>query len=283
MQTFTTPDALAAQCHDWFRAQARTALVPTMGALHAGHASLLDHARRTADTVIVSIFVNPTQFSAGEDLDAYPRALEADAATAQAHGADALFAPTVEAMYLPGHATWVETPRLAAGLCGASRPGHFRGVCTVVAKLLTLTLPTLAVFGEKDWQQLTIIRRMTQDLHLPTQIVGRPTVREADGLAMSSRNAYLAPEERRQAPALFQGLEQAKALVDAGEEDPDVLRRRVGAFYAEALPLGRLEYLEFVHPETLEPCATVTGPVLAAVAMRLGKARLIDNLLLVSA
>ncbi len=263
------------------RRQGRTvALVPTMGFFHAGHVSLMQWARAHADVVLCSLFVNPTQFGPAEDLSSYPRDLERDARLAAEAGVDALFCPEPGTMYAPDHGTWIEVPELAAPLCGATRPIHFRGVCTVVAKLFHLTTPHLAVFGEKDWQQLAIIRRMVRDLDFEVQIVGRPIVREADGLAMSSRNKYLTAEERRAAPHLHAGLQRLQQLVDAGERDAAVLASELRSWYGQHLAVGAEDYISLVHPETLVPASRLEGPTLAAVAWRLGKARLIDNLLL---
>lgn len=251
-----------------------------MGYLHAGHESLIKKARRDGDKVIVSVFVNPSQFGPNEDLAAYPRDFEHDAATAERLGADILFAPEPSAMYDPGHATWVEVPEMANTMCGLSRPVHFRGVCTVVAKLFMLTLPTFAYFGQKDWQQLAILRRMARDLNIPVTLVGCPTVREESGLALSSRNAYLTPEEHAAAPHLQAGLQLAKRLADSGETDPAKLDAAVRAYWAENMPMGDVDYLVFVHPDTLADLAAIDGPAMTAAAVRLGKARLIDNLLL---
>lgn len=273
-------DILRQQCQSW-RAQGLTvALVPTMGFLHAGHLSLFDHARTLADRLVVSIFVNPTQFGPGEDLDRYPRDLPRDLELARAHGVDLVFAPEANAMYHPDHATWVDVPELGQGLCGASRPGHFRGVCTVVAKLFGLVRPHVAVFGEKDWQQLAILRRMTRDLELGVEIVGRAIFREEDGLAMSSRNVHLSPEERAQAPAIRQGLLLVQAAVRAGELDVGRLGLIFSQHLAGALPAARIDYARFVHPQSLAPVARVDESALLAVAVFLGRVRLIDNILL---
>lgn len=263
------------------RARGRvTALVPTMGFLHEGHASLIRWAAANADTVYVSVFVNPTQFGPGEDLEAYPRDPERDVALAEACGARAVFMPDPGAIYAPDHCTWVEVPPLARHLCGASRPVHFRGVATVVSILLHLALPHVAVFGRKDWQQLAVLKRMARDLHLPCRIEGRPIVREADGLALSSRNVYLGPAERAQAPELHAGLLHAGALARAGQRDAAALKAAIAAHYAEHVPAGEVDYIEIVDPENVQPVATLEGPALAAVAVRLGRARLIDNELL---
>lgn len=236
--------------------------------------------RELGTRLVVSLFVNPAQFGPGEDLGAYPRNFTRDCEIAEAQEADALFAPEPESMYPPGHVTWVEVPQLAQGLCGKSRPTHFRGVCTVVLKLLNLVRPDFAVFGEKDWQQLAIIRAMVRDLDVSTAIISVPIVRESDGLALSSRNVYLNEAERRQAPAIQAGLKLARDLVRSGEQEAARIRAAVLGYWQENLPDARLDYLSFVHPETLAELDTVTGPALLACAVFLGRARLIDNILL---
>lgn len=280
MEIISDPTTFQERCRSWREKGQSLALVPTMGAFHQGHLSLMRHARPLADKVAVSLFVNPAQFGPREDLSAYPRDLDRDARLAREAGTDLLFTPAAGAMYAPDHATWVDVPDLARGLCGRSRPGHFRGVATVVAKLLLLALPRAAVFGEKDWQQLAVIRRMVRDLHIPVRIEGHAIVREADGLAMSSRNAYLTPEERAMAPALSQGLRQARAWVREGLSEARVLAERLALFYAGNLALGRVDYIEVVDPASLEPVEDLRGPALLAVAVHLGRARLIDNMLL---
>lgn len=228
----------------------RIALVPTMGALHAGHLSLVEAARREADRVWVSIFVNPTQFDDPRDLDAYPRTWEADLRACRGAGVDGVFAPGAGEMYPEGADTVVEVGRLSEPLCGASRPGHFRGVATVVTKLLLATKPHVAVFGEKDWQQLAVIRRMVRDLNLDVRILGAPTLREADGLAMSSRNLRLDPEARRQAVVLVRALDAAEALVRQGCRRASDVLSRVRDEIARA-PLAEIDYAELRDPETL--------------------------------
>lgn len=280
MQILNTTQEMQSLCRGWRAEGASVALVPTMGYYHAGHMDLMRHARALADKLVVSLFVNPAQFGPGEDLAAYPHDLERDSAIARELGVDALFTPTPDVMYAPDHATWVTVPDLARGLCGASRPIHFRGVCTVVLKLFMLVCPEVAVFGEKDWQQLAIIRRMVRDLNLPVRIEGRPTVREEDGLALSSRNVYLTSEERAQAPEIRGGLLLAREMVRQGEYRVPLLTQAVLRRWAEALPLGRLDYLSVVHPESLESLDAVDGSALMACAVRMGKARLIDNILL---
>lgn len=280
MDLITSPQTLRDTCRAWSRAGLSLALVPTMGYLHEGHMSLIDEARRRAQRLVVSIFVNPAQFGPNEDLDRYPRDLPRDLSLAEAHGADLVFAPEPGAMYAPDHATWVEVPELAKGLCGASRPVHFRGVCTVVLKLLNLVRPDVAVFGQKDWQQLAILRRMARDLDLDAQLVGMPIHREADGLAMSSRNVYLTPEERAKAPAIRQGLVKVRDAAAAGERDVETLGRMFRDHLARALPGARMDYADFVHSESLAPVARVDAATLFAVAVFVGKVRLIDNILL---
>jgi pantoate--beta-alanine ligase len=248
-----------------------------MGYLHAGHASLMGLARARAEKVVASVFVNPTQFGPGEDLAAYPRDLEHDAAVAEEAGVDVLFAPPAEAMYVPEAATWVEVPELSRHLCGASRPIHFRGVCTIVAKLFLLTTPSLAVFGEKDWQQLAVIRRMTADLGFPVQIIGAPIVREADGLARSSRNVNLTPTERAEAVHLNKGLSLAAARAAAGERDAGRILAEVRAYFGTHIPSGTVDYLECVQPEVISPLTRLDGPALFATAVQFSRARLIDN------
>lgn len=267
-------------CQAW-RGQGRSiALVPTMGYYHAGHAALMRYARAHADRLVVSLFVNPAQFGPEEDLAAYPRDFERDAATARSLGVDALFAPAPDAMYAPDHATLVSVPALSGGLCGVARPTHFQGVCTVVLKLFLLITPHVAVFGEKDWQQLAVIKRMTRDLNVPVRVEGRPIVREDDGLAMSSRNVYLAEAERAQAPEIRRGLLLARDMARRGEADVRRLRQAVLKYWDERLPLGRPDYLSVVDADSLEPRDGVGPGTLMACAVRVGKARLIDNVML---
>jgi pantoate--beta-alanine ligase len=258
----------------------RIAFVPTMGALHAGHVSLLDEARKHGDQLVLSIFVNPAQFGPKEDLSRYPRPFEADLAKAAAAGVDVVFAPTPEEMYPRGYQTYVEVRKLADGMCGASRPGHFTGVATVVVKLFNIVHPHVAFFGEKDYQQLQIIRRMARDLDLPVVVVGMPIVREPDGLALSSRNAYLSAEERRRALALSAALAAARAKFAEGERDA----ARVRGAAAEVLETTqdiRIDYLDLRDAETLEPLSgAIERPAVLAVAAFVGTTRLIDNALL---
>jgi pantoate--beta-alanine ligase len=261
------------------RDRTRIALVPTMGALHAGHLSLIEIAHRHADKVVASVFVNPAQFDRADDFARYPRDLESDGALLAAAGVDVLFAPAANEIYPAGAQTFVTVEDLARPLCGMHRPGHFRGVATVVLKLFTIVQPHVAVFGEKDYQQLALVRRMTTDLHLDIDIVGAPIVREADGLAMSSRNRHLAAAERTAARCLARALDAAEARVAGGERDPETLVR-VAATEIAREPLARVEYAALVDPETLAPVDVVDGRAVLALAVWIGNTRLIDNRLL---
>jgi len=277
--------AAARAAQTWARAERdagkRVGLVPTMGALHRGHLSLIERARAECGAVAVSIYVNPLQFGPSEDYRAYPRDREKDAALADSAGCDLLFVPPDGEIHPPGHRTFVEVQGMQDVLCGRSRPGHFRGVATVVAKLFTIVRPDVAFFGEKDAQQVRIIRRLERDLHLGVEIVSCPIVREADGLALSSRNAYLKDAERRAAPVLHRALSAAADRARTGETDA----ARLVALLRDTIvsePLARLDYAEAVDGETLEP-VTAAGPgTLLAVAAWFGRARLIDNITLVS-
>ena len=251
------------------------ALVPTMGALHAGHVSLVERAGVIADHVAASIFVNPMQFGEGEDFESYPRGEERDLEILEAAGCELLWAPEPGEMYPDGFATTVSVSGVSEGLCGGTRPGHFDGVATVVAKLLNQVRPDFALFGEKDYQQLTVIRRLARDLDLGVEIVGMPTVREADGLALSSRNAYLSEDERRRAAALPAALNEAATAMAAGEEVSDALGG-VEAALIEA-DFAMVDYVELRDAETLEPVDTIARPARLLVAARIGTTRLIDN------
>lgn len=257
------------------RAARPVVLVPTMGALHHGHAALIRRARKLAGSdgcVVVSIFVNPTQFGPSEDFSKYPRTLASDQALCREAGADLIFHPDVSAMYASDASVFIDESRLSDGLCGASRPGHFRGVCTVVAKLFLIVQPEIAVFGQKDWQQLAVIRRMVRDLDFPVKIVGHPTVRESDGLATSSRNRYLTPEERLAAPGIYKALRTAAAA----KTPAAVLRTATRAL--AAIPGARIDYVQLVDSETLEPVRNLKRSTTLATAVFLGRARLIDNI-----
>jgi len=276
LPTVRTPGALRARVRTWRQAGQRIALVPTMGALHEGHRSLVRMARRQAERVVASIFVNPKQFGAGEDLERYPRQEEADVRALAEEGCDLVYAPGPEAMYPPGFATTVDVAGVSEPLDGASRPGHFAGVATVVAKLLIQCGPDVAVFGEKDWQQLQVIRRLARDLDLPVEVLAAPTARAPDGLALSSRNAYLDAAQRRVAPGLNAvGLDTAAALAMGG----DVGRLEAAGWAAlERLGFGPVDYFEVRQAETLERFAGgIDGPARLFAAAWLGGTRLIDN------
>lgn len=253
--------------------------VPTMGYLHEGHLSLVRAARAENAHAIVSVFVNPTQFGPGEDYERYPRDEERDLALLQAEQVDAAFVPPVEEIYPAGDATFVEVAHLTERLEGAHRPGHFRGVTTVVAKLLNIVQPRRAYFGQKDAQQLLVVRRMVRDLHLDVEIVGLPTVREPDGLALSSRNAYLTPKEREAALVLFRALRRAEELFAAGERGGEALRAAMREVIARE-PLARVDYVSVADAESLEELERIEGPALASLAVRIGGTRLIDNVIL---
>ncbi len=275
----TTLDALREAVGAARRSGGRVGLVPTMGALHEGHLSLVRAATRECDFIVVSIFVNPSQFGPAEDLAKYPRALEADLDSLAPCGANVVFAPSDAEVYRPGHATWVTVGGPAEPLEGSLRPGHFRGVATVVLKLLLMAQPDAAYFGQKDYQQLLVIRRMVADLDVPVEVRACPIVREPDGLAMSSRNAYLSPAARRRAAALSAGLARAEALVAAGERDAEAVARQVREALQAAAPI-EIDYVALVHPETLEPVARIDGPTVALLAVRIDGTRLIDNAML---
>lgn len=253
-------------------------LAPTMGALHEGHLSLVRASRAECGFTVVTIYVNPSQFGPKEDFARYPRALEADLELL-AGAADLVFVPRDEEVYPLGYATWVEVGAVAAPWEGACRPGHFRGVATIVLKLLTMVGPDVAYFGQKDYQQALVIRRMAVDLNLPLSIRVCPIVREADGVAMSSRNRYLGPDERRQAGALFKSLQLAAELVGQGDRDAAGIAERMRRTILAAGP-ARIDYIAIADPETLEPVETIQGPAVAALAVKIGNTRLIDNMLL---
>lgn len=275
MEHLTSIAAVRERVRAWRREGHRVGFVPTMGALHAGHCSLVEAARRECGRVLASVFVNPTQFGPSEDLSKYPRDLAGDMAKLEAAGCHALFTTTPDEMYPPGFATWVTVEGLTDGLCGRSRPGHFRGVTTVVTKLFNVVQPDDAFFGEKDRQQLQVLRRMTQDLDLPVRVHGCPIVREPDGLAMSSRNLYLSPDDRARAVALSRGLRDARAAYARGERDPAELERVVRAALDAAQ--ARVDYVEVVDLATMKPTPQATDDTVIAVAAFVGATRLIDN------
>ncbi|MBO4368661.1 MAG: pantoate--beta-alanine ligase [Desulfovibrio sp.] len=280
MQIIHTKAELRSLCDQRHKEGKSICLVPTMGYYHAGHMDLMRSGRTLADTLVVSLFVNPTQFGPNEDLESYPTDKTKDASIAEQCGCDLLFMPEPSEMYAQDHSTWVDVPEMGKLLCGASRPIHFRGVCTIVLKLFTLTHAEYAVFGQKDWQQQAILKRMVRDLDVPITITTRPTVREDDGLALSSRNVYLSGEERGEAPHIFAGLKLAASMAANGERNPICLRDAVLQYWAKNIPHGRLDYLTIVDPETLQTQSDLTRPSIMACAVRLGSARLIDNILL---
>lgn len=251
------------------------ALVPTMGALHEGHMSLVKKAKTLADHVVVSIFVNPTQFGPNEDFDAYPRDEQKDGAMLAEAAVSILWAPDVSVMYPPGHVTHVEVAELGADFCGAARPGHFDGVATIVSKLLNQVRPDIAIFGEKDWQQLAIIRQFVRDLDFPVDIIGAPIARAADGLALSSRNAYLTPQQRSDAVHLSQALNHAAQAIAAGENVASVLAEAEQAIIAGGF--DSVDYLALTNKDTLARLDQYSGPARLLAAARMGKTRLLDN------
>jgi len=253
--------------------------VPTMGYLHEGHLSLIRIARKRCDLLVVSIFVNPTQFGPNEDLNSYPRDFERDSKLCEEEGVDVIFAPSAEEMYPDGYSTWVEVKGpVTEVLCGAFRPGHFRGVTTVVAKLFNIVQPHFAVFGQKDAQQLVVIKKMTRELNFPVEIVAAPTVREKDGLAMSSRNEYLNENERKVAPKIYQSLILAKNMLLSGERDTEKIKNEMRKFL-ESAKLIKIQYIDIVDADTLKPLKNAQGRVMVALAAFLGRARLIDNII----
>lgn len=279
MITLTTRAELRSACEQARARGERVGLVPTMGYFHEGHRSLMRAARATTDFVVVTLFVNPTQFGPSEDLAAYPRDVSADTAAAAAEGTAALFVPTTDEMYTPDAVTTVHVARITEGMCGAARPVHLDGVATIVTKLFAIVGPCTAIFGRKDAQQLAVIRRLVADLDLPVEVVGAPIVREPDGLALSSRNAYLGADERRAATVLFRALAAATELVVGGARSAQVVGGRVRDEVA-AEPLVELEYVEVRNGSSLEPVDELNGTVLIAIAARVGTARLIDNVTL---
>lgn len=270
------------EMQEWSDARRRNgatiAVIPTMGYLHEGHLSLIDTARRSgADTIVVTIFVNPTQFGPNEDFAKYPRDFERDAKLCESKQVDAVFAPEAEEMYPEDSSTWVIEEKLSQGLCAKTRPTHFRGVTTVVSKLFLATLPHIAVFGQKDGQQARVIKRMVRDLNFPIRIVISPIIREADGLALSSRNKYLSEEEHRNALSLSRGLMKLKAEIESGRTDLAALLAELRASIEAAS--GSVDYIEAVDAETLEPIEKISGSMMFPVAVYFGKTRLIDNIL----
>ncbi|MFK5926385.1 MAG: pantoate--beta-alanine ligase [Desulfuromusa sp.] len=257
-------------------AGATISFVPTMGFLHQGHVSLLEEGRKQGDLLILSIFVNPTQFGQGEDFEDYPRDFQQDSELAHQAGVDIIFAPTAAEMYPQGYATYVDVEGITETLCGASRPGHFRGVCTVVSKLFNIIHPQVAFFGNKDFQQLAVIKRMTLDMNMPVEILGLPIFREADGLALSSRNVYLTPDQRRQALILSQSLEKAKQLVTSGETDCAEIISQLEKNISK-VPDARIDYIQICHQLSLQDQTHIDANSVLLLAVYIGKTRLIDN------
>ena len=277
MQVIRTARDMAAMCRD---APRPLGLVPTMGALHEGHLSLVRQARGENETLAATIFVNPTQFGATEDLSTYPRPLEDDLAALLAENADLVYVPPVEEVYPLGFDTWVDVPGLGDRLEGAHRPGHFRGVATVVAKLFGLIRPDRAYFGQKDGQQTVVIRRLARDLDLGVDVVVAPTVREPDGLALSSRNVYLSDEERNAAPVVYRSLCEARRLWEGGVRDADMLRIEARRVLDAEPRVARIDYVSVADVETLEELDTIDGRAMVSVAVQIGRPRLIDNIVL---
>ncbi len=261
---------------EWKKEGLSIGLVPTMGYLHEGHASLIKKAREENDRVIVSDFVNPIQFGPSEDLESYPRDFEADCALCESIGADLIFHPAADEMYFPDFSTHVDVDGVSAGLCGKSRPIHFRGVCTVVSKLFNISEADRAYFGQKDAQQLAVVRRMVRDLNVNIQIVGCPIIREEDGLAKSSRNTYLSAEERQAATVLNKALTEGRRMIENGKNDAKAVKDKIRSII-EAEPLAKVDYVEIVDWNQLEEVESTEGDILAAVAVYIGKTRLIDN------
>ncbi len=276
MLIFNLIEAVRQQVSDWKKSGLSVGLVPTMGYLHEGHKSLIDAARKENDRVVVSIFVNPMQFGPKEDLASYPRDLEKDAKLCEKAGVDLIFHPQPEEMYQPGFCSYVDMNGLTTELCGKSRPIHFRGVQTVVLKLFHIVTPDRAYFGQKDAQQLAVVKRMVSDLNVGTQIIGCPIIREEDGLAKSSRNTYLNEKERQAALVLSRSLNAGKALVEAGETDAQAVRKAI-IQEIEKEPMAKIDYVDVVDFDTITPIEIIQGSVLVAIAVFIGKTRLIDN------
>lgn len=281
MEIYSEIAKVRAQVTEWKKAGMTIGLVPTMGYLHEGHMSLIDAAKKENDRVVVSIFVNPMQFGPNEDLASYPRDLEKDANLCETAGVDLIFHPQPEEMYAPGFCSYVDMDGLTKELCGKSRPIHFRGVQTVVLKLFHIVTPDRAYFGQKDAQQLAVIKRMVKDLNVGTEIIGCPIVREEDGLAKSSRNTYLNTQERQAALVLSRSLQAGKELTESGEKDVSAIKRAITQ-EIEKEPMAKIDYVDVVDFETITPIDTMSGTVLVAIAVFIGKTRLIDNFIIES-
>jgi len=281
MEIARTIEEVKQKVQDWKKSGLKVGFVPTMGYLHEGHLSLVREARKRTDRVVVSIFVNPTQFGPNEDYQVYPRDFDRDRELLSKEGVDLIFYPSVEVMYPEGYKTYVEVKDLQDRLCGRSRPGHFRGVCTVVLKLFNIVQPEEAFFGWKDAQQVIILQKMVEDLNLPVKIVPLPLVRDDDGLALSSRNTYLSPEERKAALVLSRSLDLAAELIKSGEKRAEVIKNRMLELIQQE-PRARVDYVEIVDLRTLEPLEQVQDNTLIALAVFIGRTRLIDNLRIIS-
>lgn len=280
MEIVSSVEEVRSYVKEWKKQGLSVGLVPTMGYLHEGHKSLIDAAIKENDRVVVSVFVNPTQFAPTEDLESYPRDFDRDARLCEDAGAALIFHPQPEEMYHEGYSTFVDMNTLTKVLCGKSRPIHFSGVCTVVAKLFNIVKPDRAYFGEKDAQQLAVIRHMVEDLNFDIEIVGCPIVREEDGLAKSSRNTYLNETERKQALVLSKALKEGKSMIEQGTRDADVIKQAIRTIIEEA-PLAKIDYIEIVDFKTFENVTEIQGEILAAVAVYIGKTRLIDNFIII--
>ena len=279
MNIISTINEVREQIKEWKKQGLTVGLVPTMGYLHEGHKSLIDAAVKENDKVVVSVFVNPTQFAPGEDLETYPRDLDRDAALCQEAGAALVFHPEPSEMYHQNYSTYVDMRTLTQGLCGKTRPTHFSGVCTVVSKLFHIVQPDRAYFGQKDAQQLAVIKHMVEDLNFDIKIVGCPIIREEDGLAKSSRNTYLNEEERKQAVILNQALQKGKEQIENGERRSSQIKQMIIQII-ETMPLAKIDYVEIVYFQTLESIEEIKGEILVAVAVYIGKTRLIDNFIM---
>jgi len=272
-------EKMTALSQKWHQAGKIIAFVPTMGYFHQGHLSLISEGKKQGDVLVVSLFVNPIQFGPKEDLAAYPRNLQKDASLAEKEGTDVLFVPEEKEMYPEGYQTYVEVTQLTKYLCGVSRPGHFKGVTTVVAKLFNIIRPHIAIFGLKDYQQYIVIKRMVMDLNYPIKIIGCPIIREPDGLAMSSRNVYLTSKQRTSALSLYKSLNIAQEMVNKGEKKAKTIIEAVTTFIQKH-PYTKIDYVKLCDPETLEELEEIRGNALLALAVKVGKARLIDNTIL---
>lgn len=279
MKIVSTVEEVRAEVKKWRENGLSVGLVPTMGYLHEGHKSLIDKAVEQNDKVVVSVFVNPIQFGPTEDLATYPRDLERDAVLCENAGASLIFHPEKENMYFDDFCTYIDMENLTKGLCGKTRPTHFRGVCTVVGKLFNIVQPDRAYFGQKDAQQLAVIRRMVRDLNFNLDIIGCPIIREEDGLAKSSRNTYLSPEERKAAVILHKGLVKGEEMVRSGEKNSAAVINAIREII-ESEPLAKIDYVEIVDFDNIQPVETIEGTVLTAVAVYIGKTRLIDNFII---